>query len=355
MTKIDSYSVIGVMSGTSLDGLDIIKCTFQKGDEWSFKIEKGITKKYSKNWLELLKTAHEKSTEVIQINDNIYGDYIGKQVRSFIKKNDFEIDLVASHGHTVFHQPKNKITLQIGNGQNIADISRSTTVSNFRSLDVKLNGQGAPLVPIGDLRLFPEYKYCLNLGGFANISIKRKDKIKAYDICPANIILNHFTRMLAKEYDKNGLIGRKGICDLKLLEQLNNLKYYSVEKPKSLSREWLENNFLNLKTLQNLEIENILATFYEHIGFQIGKILKDKSVLVTGGGAHNNFLIERIKKYSNAKIIIPSNDIIDFKEALIFGFLGVLKLRNEVSCLKDVTGADMDNVGGEIFKPNYTN
>ena len=352
MTKIDSYSVIGVMSGTSLDGLDIIKCTFQKGDEWSFKIEKGITKKYSKNWLELLKKSHEKPSKEIQINDNIYGDYIGKQVSSFIKKNDFKIDLVASHGHTVFHQPKNKITLQIGNGQNIADISKSTTISDFRSLDINLNGQGAPLVPIGDLMLFPKYKYCLNLGGFANISIKRKDKIKAYDECPANIILNHFTRKLGKDYDKNGLIGQKGICDLKLLEQLNNLKYYSIEKPKSLSREWLENNLLNLKALQNLKIENILATLYEHIGYQIGKILNEKNVLVTGGGAHNHFLIEKIKQYSKSKIIIPSKEIVDFKEALIFGFLGVLKLRNEVNCLKEVTGADRDNIGGVIFQPN---
>ena len=355
MSKIDNYSVIGVMSGTSLDGLDIIKCTFQKGHDWSFKIQKGITNKYSKNWLELLKNSHEKKPKELQKNDYLYGDYIGNHVKTFIKKNNFKVDLIASHGHTIFHQPENKITLQIGNGQNIANFTNTTTISDFRSLDVKLNGQGAPLVPIGDLKLFQDYKYCLNLGGFANISIKRNNKIIAYDICPANIILNYFSKYLGKDYDKNGLLGQKGICNNKLLKKLNRLSYYKIENPKSLSREWLENNILNLEELQDLGFENILATFYEHIGFQIGKLLKDKSVLVTGGGAHNNFLIEKIKKYSNAKIIIPSNDIVDFKEALIFGFLGVLKLRNEVSCLKDVTGADRDNVGGEIFEPNYTN
>ena len=355
MSKIDNYSVIGVMSGTSLDGLDIIKCTFQKGDDWSFKIQKGITNKYSKNWLELLKKSHEKKAKELQTNDYLYGEYIGKQVKTFIKKNNFKVDLIASHGHTIFHQPENKITLQIGNGQNIANITNTTTISDFRSLDVKLNGQGAPLVPIGDLKLFQDHKYCLNLGGFANVSIKRHNKIIAYDICPANIILNHFSKYLGKDYDKNGLLGKKGICNFELLKKLNNLSYYKIKNPKSLSREWLENNILNLGELQDLEFKNILATFYEHIGFQIGKILKDKNVLVTGGGAHNNFLIEKIRKYSNAKIIIPSNDIIDFKEALIFGFLGVLKLRNEVSCLKDVTGADKDNIGGEKFEPNYTN
>jgi len=355
MSKIDNYSVIGVMSGTSLDGLDIIKCTFQKDHDWSFKIEKGITNKYSENWLELLKKSHEKKPKELQKNDNLYGDYIGKQVEKFIEKNNFNVDLIASHGHTIFHQPENKITMQIGNGQNIANITKTTTISDFRSLDVKLNGQGAPLVPIGDLKLFQAYKYCLNLGGFANISIKKNNKIIAYDICPANIILNYFSKYLGKDYDKNGLLGQKGIYNNKLLKKLNKLSYYKIENPKSLSREWLENNILNIEELQDLEFENILATFYEHIGFQIGKLLKDKSVLVTGGGAHNNFLIEKIKKYSNAKIIIPSNDIVDFKEALIFGFLGVLKLRNEVSCLKDVTGADRDNVGGEIFEPNYTN
>jgi anhydro-N-acetylmuramic acid kinase len=355
MSKIDNYSVIGVMSGTSLDGLDIIKCTFQKDHDWSFKIEKGITNKYSENWLELLKNSHEKKSKELQINDNLYGDYIGKQVGKFIKKNNFNVDLIASHGHTIFHQPENKITMQIGNGQNIANITNTTTISDFRSLDVKLNGQGAPLVPIGDLKLFQDYKYCLNLGGFANISIKKNNKIIAYDICPANIILNYFSKYLGKDYDKNGLLGQKGICNNKLLKKLNKLSYYKIKNPKSLSREWLENNILNLEELQDLEFENILATFYEHIGFQIGKVLKDKSVLITGGGTHNHFLIKKIKKYSKAKIMIPSNDIVDFKEALIFGFLGVLKLRNEVNCLKDVTGADRDNVGGEIFEPNYTN
>ena len=173
MSKIDNYSVIGVMSGTSLDGLDIIKCTFQKDHDWSFKIEKGITNKYSENWLELLKKSNEKKPKELQTNDNLYGDYIGKQVEKFIKKNNFNVDLIASHGHTIFHQPENKITMQIGNGQNIANITNTTTISDFRSLDVKLNGQGAPLVPIGDLKLFQAYKYCLNLGGFANISIKK--------------------------------------------------------------------------------------------------------------------------------------------------------------------------------------
>ena len=354
MNKINKYSVIGVMSGTSLDGLDIIKCSFTKNDKWQYIIEKGTTIKYSEKWIKTLRTIHQKPLKKINEISIKYGTFIGEEINKFIKKNEFNVDFIASHGHTIFHQPEKKYTLQIGDGETISNTTNKLTISNFRKLDVKLNGQGAPLVPIGDIHLFSNYKYCLNLGGFANISIQEKSNITAFDICPVNIILNHLSNRLDMEFDKNGNLGKEGACNIKLLKKLNKLRFYNQKEPKSLSREWLEENILSLTEIKEIKTKDILATFYEHIGFQIGKLLKNKTTLVSGGGAYNKFLCSKIKKYAKSEIIIATEEIINFKEALIFGFLGVLRIRNEVNCLKDVTGALRDNCGGEINRPYLT-
>ena len=354
MNKINKYSVIGVMSGTSLDGLDIIKCSFTKNDKWQYIIEKGTTIKYSEKWIKTLRTIHQKPLKKINEISIKYGTFIGEEINKFIKKNEFNVDFIASHGHTIFHQPEKKYTLQIGDGETISNTTNKLTISNFRKLDVKLNGQGAPLVPIGDIHLFSNYKYCLNLGGFANISIQEKSNITAFDICPVNIILNHLSNRLDMEFDKNGNLGKEGACNINLLKKLNKLRFYNQKEPKSLSREWLEENILSLTEIKEIKTKDILATFYEHIGFQIGKLLRNKTTLVSGGGAYNKFLCSKIKKYAKSEIIIATEEIINFKEALIFGFLGVLRIRNEVNCLKDVTGALRDNCGGEINRPYLT-
>lgn len=349
MKKEEKYSVIGVMSGTSLDGLDIIQCSFDFKKKWEYKIDKCKTVKYSKKWFKNLSTLHLKNEKKINETNIAFGKFIGEEINKFISKKEL-VDIICSHGHTIFHQPKKKFTLQIGDGETIANTTGISTINNFRNLDIKLKGEGAPLVPIGDLKLFTKYKYCLNLGGFANLSIKNQTKIKAFDICPANIILNFLANKYDFEFDKNGEIGRKGKVNTHLLDYLNEIKYYQHKGPKSLSREWLEKNILKIDYLKKLKIEDSLATFYEHIGFQIGTKLKNKSVFITGGGALNSFLIEKIKKYSLSKIILGTDEEINFKEALIFGFLGVLKLRSEINCLSEVTGATKDSSCGEIHE-----
>lgn len=351
MNKFNKYTVIGVMSGTSLDGIDICKCHFYKHKNWTYKIEYGVTIKYSKKWIKTLNSLNSRDEKFIKKINIEYGELIGNEINKFIKDNNCDIDFIASHGHTIFHQPEKKITLQIGDGQTIANTTNLTTISNFRKLDVELNGQGAPLVPIGDLFLFKEYKYCLNLGGFSNLSIKKDNRIIAYDICPVNIILNYLSNKINLDYDKDGKIGKRGNVNLDLFHKLNKIDFYKKPYPKSLSREWLEKEILNLNELKHLEIKDLLATFYEHIGYQVGEKLKDNSVYISGGGAKNKFLINRIKKYSKSKIIIADQLNLDFKEAIIFGFLGVLKNRNEINCLKDVTGADRDSCSGEICYP----
>ena len=340
------YRVLGVMSGTSLDGIDLAICTFTKKGNWEFKIEKWNTLKYSNYWKNNLENLHYKSKEIIEETDIEYGAFLGEKIIAFLGNK--KIDFIASHGHTIFHQPENKYTLQIGDGTTIAKTTDITTINDFRSLDISLGGQGAPLVPIGDLNLFPNYKYCINLGGFANISIKEKNTITAFDICPVNIVLNQICKKLKLEYDNKGNVARKGKLIPVLLKQLNQLSFYKKSPPKSLGREWVGKNINPI--IKNQNPEDTLHTFCEHIAIQIGEFLKGDSALFTGGGVFNTYLMERIKHYSASEIITPSNTIINFKEALLFGFLGVLKIRNEVNCLQSVTGADRDNCGGVIHQ-----
>lgn len=342
------YRVLGLMSGTSLDGIDLTICSFTKNHKWQFKIEKAETLKYSKKWKEILKKLHTKSKKNISKLDLKYGDFLAKAINTFLKNE--KIDFIASHGHTIFHQPEKKITLQIGCGKKIANITKIKTINNFRNLDVSLNGQGAPLVPIGDLYLFNEYKYCVNLGGFANISIKEKGKITAFDICPANIVLNEISMRLNLEFDYDGKMARQGSIIPEILEKINSFSYYKKKPPKSLAREWVE-KFINPLLSEKYQPKDLLHTFCEHIGMQVGSHLNKESVLFTGGGVLNSYLMSRIAYYSKSKIIIPDKNIINFKEALIFAFMGVLRLRNEVNCLKSVTGAKRNNCGGEINNP----
>jgi len=342
------YRVLGVMSGTSLDGIDLAICTFTKNTRWEFKIEKSETLKYSNYWKKTLENLHKKSKNIISEIDIEYGEFLGETINTFLTNET--VDLITSHGHTIFHQPENNYTLQIGNGKTIANITKIKTINNFRSLDISLNGQGAPLVPIGDLHLFTNYKYCINLGGFANISIKEKDKIIAFDICPVNIVMNEISKTLGLAFDINGAIAKKGQLISELLEKLNNLSFYKQQPPKSLGREWVE-KFITPLFLKNYKTEDILHTFCEHIAMQIGILLNDKSTFFTGGGVFNAYLMSRISYYSKSEIFIPNHKIIHFKEALIFALLAVLRLKNEVNCLQSVTGAKKDNCGGEINNP----
>jgi anhydro-N-acetylmuramic acid kinase len=340
-----NYRVLGVMSGTSLDGIDLAICTFTKSSHWEFKIEKSETIKYTVYWKNKLANLHTKSKSFISEIDIKYGEFLGQIIKVFLAKE--KVDFIASHGHTIFHQPENNFTLQIGDGKTISSITKTKIINNFRDLDVSLNGQGAPLVPIGDLHLFREYKYCVNLGGFSNISIKEKDKIIAFDICPVNIVMNEISKQLDVEFDRNGDIAKKGKLIPELFEKLNSLSFYSQKPPKSLGREWVV-KYINPLLEKDYKTKDLLHTFCEHIAMQIGKHLNHKSALFTGGGVFNAYLMNRISYYSRSEIFIPNHTIINFKEAAVFAFLGVLKLRNEVNCLQSVTGANKDNCGGEI-------
>jgi len=348
----EKYAVVGMMSGTSMDGMDVVLCRFvREKEEWSFHIEKAVTYDYSPDWTARLNQAFRLSAEEFLQLHHAYGRLIGDQVTRFLTGNGITADLVASHGHTIFHQPEKGFTFQLGDGAYIVSHCNVTTVSDFRTMDVALGGQGAPLVPMGDELLFPRYAYCLNLGGFANISNRHDGKRIAFDICPVNIVLNALAKRKGKEFDAGGKMGRGGIPHPQLVNELNSLEYYTQRGPKSLGREWVEKRYMPLLDKYDLPPENVMCSVYEHISGQIGSYLElsgPGDVLVTGGGAFNTFLIEEIRARTRSNLIIPDEQLVKFKEALIFAFLGLLRFRNETNCLASVTGACRDSSSGVI-------
>lgn len=348
----DIYHVIGLMSGTSLDGLDTAYCRLQyEADTWKAEIIKAETIKYSNYWLNALSTAHELAEEQLIALHKEYGVFLGEQVNSFIAKNKLKpVDLIASHGHTVFHQPEKGFTFQLGDGAQLLATCGITTICDFRSADVALGGQGAPLVPIGDEMLFGDYDLCLNMGGFANISYSQGGKRLAFDICPVNIVLNSLAQQKGRDYDEDGNLACSGQLDNALLQQLEAIEFFHKAPPKSLGREWLEQVYLPVLANSEMRIEDKLRTVCENIALQIAKAIgrDEGKMLITGGGAFNKFLIQLIKEKTEIECVIPEEKLVNYKEALVFALLGVLRLKGEVNCLASVTGARRDSIGGVI-------
>lgn len=351
----NNFTVIGLMSGTSLDGVDICSVHFNfSNKQWKFDIEKAETFSYPDELLNSLKTSTLLKSELLLKLDVDLGKHYGQLIKTFIDKNNLSVDFIGSHGHTVFHQPNNGFTLQIGSGQEIANLTELPVYCDFRSKDVSLGGQGAPLVPIGDQLLFNEFDACFNFGGIANVSYTNDNQRIAYDVCPFNMPLNLLANQLHLEYDKNGDIAKSGQLDIELLEQLNQLDFYKKTPPKSLGLEWFNSTFYPIIEQSNLSVKDKLHTISVHIAQQLTgliNLLEAKTVLFTGGGTYNTFIIDLIKQHCTKEIVIPSKDIIDYKEALIFGFLGILKHQNQVNVLKSVTGASKNSCSGTLFLP----
>jgi anhydro-N-acetylmuramic acid kinase len=350
----ENYNVIGVMSGTSLDGIDLAHINFSIEDgKWAFEILETETVSYSPEWLQKLKIAVGFSKSALELLNKDYTALLGGIIADFIQKYHIQnIDAVCSHGHTILHQPQNGLTLQIGNLPEIAKLTGQKTVCDFRVADVALGGQGAPLVPIGDRILFSEFDYCLNLGGFSNVSFESGGKRIAFDISPVNTVLNFYANQLGLDYDDKGKITRTGKINSDLWNELNALDFYQKSFPKSLGFEFVKETILPMIEKHKIPVEDKLRTFTEHIALQTAAALPSKKgkLLITGGGAYNDFLIERMKHYlSKIEIIIPTAKILEFKEALIFALLGVLRLRNEVNVLSSVTGAEHDHSSGFIY------
>lgn len=347
------------MSGTSLDGLDIAYCHFFKtAGQWQFSLLQSRSVDYSPEFRNRLKSSVDLSALELLLLNNEFGRYTGELVKAFIEDYNLEVDFVASHGHTVFHQIDKRLTYQIGAGQELASHTAQRVICDFRTLDVSLGGHGAPLVPIGDELLFSEFDFCLNLGGISNASFKHKSLRKAFDIAPINMLLSHILEPTGLPFDDGGQMARKGQCNKPLLDKLNNLGFYQKPFPKSLGYEWFCEEVIPIINNSDASIEDKLCTSIHHMAYQIASSLKpfagpDARLLATGGGTKNHFLMEVLQQCLGEDIVIevPDETIIDFKEAIVFAFMGVLRDRGEENCLSSVTGASRDSSGGAIYLP----
>lgn len=351
----NELKVVGVMSGTSLDGLDLAIVHFKRKDEkarWSFSLEHCHTVTYPLELENDLKGAIHKSKDKIAELDLEFGKFIGQNVNDFLDSSSSEVDLIASHGHTVFHQPNEGITLQIGSGKAIFETTGIPVVNNFRQADVAAGGQGAPLVPIGDRDLFGEYDLALNLGGIANASFERKGDRIAFDICPFNMALNELAAEKGLKYDDKGSLASTGRVEHELLAELNDIAYLHKSEPKSLGLEDYLSQWQPILKKSGFSLESKMATFAEHAAIQIGRIINNsgsKNVLISGGGCYHDFFITRLKNASKAELFIPDKEIVEFKEAIVFAYLGLLRVKGNFNCLASVTGAKQNVCGGDLF------
>jgi len=343
--------ILGLMSGTSLDGLDLALCEFWRDEEiFHYQIIQAQTFEYSKDIITKLRYIFDSNALAFCQVEVEFSNFMAQCVNQLLGRIEKKPHYLASHGHTVFHQPERGLTKQIGSGAILAAKTGIPTICDFRTTDVALEGQGAPLVPIGDKLLFPQYDGCLNLGGIANISRYNSNTISAYDISLCNIPLNFLSEKYGFDYDKNGTLAQKGNINPHLLNKLNQPEYFLQQGAKSIGFEFFANFYLPLLENTQLSVEDKLRTVCEHIATQIVHHLKElKTVLVTGGGAKNSFLINLIKEKTDTQITIPEEQLIEFKEALIFAFLGYLRVNEENNCLHEVTGAKRDSCGGAIY------
>ena len=345
--------VIGLMSGTSLDGLDIAYCSFSFNKSWSYKILAFKTINYTPSYKERLRNAPILETSLLTNLSEDFGMLMAENVKNFVEDNSIsQIDLIASHGHTVFHEPENGITLQIGNPKPIYDLLNIPVAYDFRTQDVSLGGQGAPLVPFVDQLLFSEYDACLNLGGFSNISFDDNGIRVAFDICPVNIVLNLWANKLGFDFDDKGILASSGEIHLPLLERLNKLDYYSKPLPKSLGCEWVVTNVLPLIKDEVLSEVDILRTYTEHAALQMVSVFskyKLKTIFVSGGGVFNSFLLNRMNQMSNHISFKTDSQLVESKEAMAFAFLGLMKMNKQINVLSSVTGSVKDHSSGKIY------
>lgn len=346
-------TILGLMSGTSLDGLDLALCRFSWNNKMGFDVLSATTIPYESHWHHRLQNAPSVNALEMSCLDVELGQWMAVQVNTFLaESNELHPQFIASHGHTIFHQPQMGYTLQIGSGAVLAAVSGRPVVCDFRSQDVALGGQGAPLVPIGDRDLFGQFDACVNLGGFANVSMGANGERVAWDICPVNVILNKWAEELGRPFDDKGELATQGELNVDLLDALNKISFYQKSYPKSLGVEWVTDQMEPIfKAYSNLNTQDKMRTYTEHVSLQIGSALGKVTgpVLFTGGGVWNTFLMNRIQENSQCKVIVPQKKIVEFKEAIVFAYLGLLRWYGVPNVLRSVTGASRDHVAGSIY------
>lgn len=352
------YEGIGVMTGTSLDAIDLAYCRFEEQNDsyvWVCLLAESI--EIEARWRDRLMALPQQTAEIYAKTHVYLAHYLGKNIANFIHKHQLRPQFVAVHGQTIFHQPHKNFTAQIGDGETLVSYLQCPLVCNFRNKDVALGGEGAPLVPLGEKYLFPDTRLFLNLGGFANVSYGQQ----AFDIAPCNLVLNALLRAFNPDadYDRGGQIARAGKLLPELLAALNALPYYRQKAPKSLGSEWVEQQLFPIFAAYKPELADGLHTFCEHLAQQTAASVEQLGVqheqlLITGGGRHHDYLMERLGHHLeplHISIAETSDELVDFKEAIIFAFLGLRALTGKPNTLKSVTGARQDAVCGSVHLP----
>jgi anhydro-N-acetylmuramic acid kinase len=353
------YLAIGMMSGTSLDGMDLVLCELESGNQgYAYTILQSETFPYSISWQQNLSGETDLTGEELMILHKQYGRLVGENIRQFMGKINIpaNVDFIAMHGHTIFYNPVAGLTFQLGDANSVAVITQAQVIADFRSMDMANGGQGAPLVPVGDLFLFDKYPYCLNLGGIVNISIKKDNhQITGFDICGCNLLLDRLAKEAGMAFDNNGHLAKTGNAIQSLLQKLISSRLDTFKAKLSLSKEMILQNEWQILENTTAPINDKLVTVCEYIAEMVNQAVssgQDKQkMLVTGGGAFNTFLIDKLQEKLALKIILPDKNLIGFKEALIFAFLGLRRLEQKYNCLSSVTGAKRNSTGGCIYLP----
>ena len=360
------YRAIGLMSGSSLDGLDIVFAELEENrGAWHFNIHAAACYEYNEEWRQKLANAKNSNANEYFLLHAAYGKYLAGCVNRFIDENNLHhrIQLIASHGHTVFHDPANGVTTQLGCGATLATLTGVNVVSDLRIIDVALGGQGAPIVPMGEKLLFPGFDFYLNIGGIANLSFQQEKEFIAFDICPANRVLNMLAQQAGKDFDEDGNLASSGEFIVPPFEKLNALNYYKQAAPKSLSNNFGTDVVFPLIQSFNISTEDALRTYTEHVAYQIQQAIQNITagnnsaqttykLLVTGGGVFNKMLIKKLNENlasSNIEVIIAEDNIVLYKEALIMALLGILRWREENTVIASVTGASRSSIGGAVW------
>ncbi len=363
-----TYHVVGLMSGSSLDGIDLSYCSYStSGDAFDWELLNHATYPIPDTWKSRLLHLPEQSAKTFVKTHTYFGHFLSEVINDFIERQKITPDFIASHGHTIFHEPNKRFTTQIGCGAAIATQTGLPVINDFRIQDISINGEGTPLAPAADLFLFEGYDFYLNLGGIANLTAKTVDQLVAFDVCPANQLLNFLANQINLAYDKDGILAKSGQLLPALMERLRDFEYYRMSYPKSLDNSWIKKEVLSIfqqfeEPVQDKlhttckfiaeEITNSLSTVIQSL--KMGKNNHYK-LLATGGGTFNEFLLECIVE-SNTKgnlpieVVLPEKEIIDFKEAILMGLLGVLRVQNRPNCFASVTGAKYDTIGGIVHQ-----
>ena len=351
----ESVHCIGLMSGTSMDGVDLAHCTFTHNNgQWHFQMNAAECMPYPEVWQKRLVHLSEQNAEVFAKTNVYYGHFLGQCVQQFAENNQLTetTDLVSSHGQTVFHNPARGYTIQIGHGAAIAKECNLPVVCDLRTSDMAYRGQGAPIVPFGEQLLFPSHKQFVNIGGITNVSLHSENSVIGYDVCMGNLLLDAIAETMGQSFDRSGLLAQSGKVNQNLLSQLNDHDFFEKPPPKSLDAEEVINTFFPIVMASPLSNADRMATLVEHIAIQLAANLnKEFPVLLTGGGALNNYLVTRIEAHFENEIIVPEQQLIEFKEALIIALLGVLRLQKQPNVLSSVTGAEKNTINGAVYLP----